>query len=251
MPEILGKGAYAKVQKCQSKLNGAFYAVKIVNMEALNDMHRMLLRTEIETLKKLDHPMVMKFHDVYQNASTTFIVTEHCTGVDLFEDLENNEFRFDELKAAIITRQLLEALTYCHDQGIVHRDLKPDNIIFDEDHGETIKLIDFGLSHHTSQCSATSDQIVGTPEYLAPEVIRGSYTEKCDMWSIGVILYVMLSGRQPFGGEEGCSDKEVMENVQRGKYEFEDAEWEEVTEDAKDLIEKLLKMDAGERISAK
>ena len=170
--------------------------------------------------------------------------------MDLFEDLEENEFRFDETKASIITRQLLEALCYCHEQNIVHRDLKPDNVMIDTDNDDAIKLIDFGLAHHISQCNSTSDKIFGTPEYLAPEVIKGYYNEKSDMWSIGVMLFVMLSGRPPFGGDEDCSDKEVLEKVQRGEYELLEEDWEDISEEAKDLVVKLLELKPDDRISA-
>ena len=92
--------------------------------------------------------MIARFHEVYQNQFKTFIVTELCPGVDLFEDLEENDYRFDETKASIIIRQLLEAIAYCHDQNIVHRDIKPDNIMINTDSDDAIKLIDFGLAHH-------------------------------------------------------------------------------------------------------
>ena len=122
--------------------------------------------------------------------------------------------------------------------------------MIDTDHDDAIKLIDFGLAHHNSQCNSSSDKIVGTPEYLAPEVIKGEYDEKSDMWSIGVMLFVMLSGRPPFGGGDDCSDKEVLEQVQRGKYEMLEEDWEDISNEAKDLVNKLLILKPEERISA-
>ena len=150
MTQILGKGAFAEVQKCQSKINGEMLAAKIVEKEGLSDKDLDNFRTEVAVLEQLDHPMISKYYQVYENESKAYLVTELCPGTDLFTDLEENEFLYDETKASIIIRQILEAVAYCHDKGIVHRDIKPDNIMIDVDSEEAIKLIDFGLSHEVA-----------------------------------------------------------------------------------------------------
>ena len=125
-------------------------AAKIVEKEGLSDKDLDNFRTEVAVLEQLDHPMIAKYYQVYENEFKAYLVTELCPGTDLFTDLEENEFMYDESKASIIIRQILEAVAYCHDKGIVHRDIKPDNIMIDVDSEEAIKLIDFGLSHEVA-----------------------------------------------------------------------------------------------------
>ena len=127
------------------------------------------------------------------------MVTELCEGCELFDEISKRE-TFTELEAAHVTKQLLQAIAYCHGQNIAHRDLKPENVLIDIKNRGIIKVIDFGTSHHYDSSNHTMHQLYGTPYYIAPEVLSGNYTEKCDIWSIGVIVYIMLCGKPPFTG---------------------------------------------------
>lgn len=129
--------------------------------------------------------------------------------------------KFEEKDAAGIIKQLLSAVSYCHKKNVCHRDLKPENILLDSKQGDIIKLIDFGTSQ-VFQSDMKMEMVLGTAYYIAPEVLTGKYTEKCDLWSIGVILYILLSGEPPFFGK---SDKEIIERVRKGVYNFNRPAW--------------------------
>lgn len=164
------------------------------------------------------------------------MVMEVCGGVELFNAI-NTRNNFCEEKAANIIKQLLQVMAYCHANEVAHRDLKPENILIDTKKDDFIKVIDFGTSHHFEKDNNQMYQTTGTPYYVAPEVLKGNYTEKCDMWSIGVILYVILCGRAPFNGS---STEEIIKKVEIGRWQFQGQIWNNVTEIAKDLVNKLL-----------
>jgi calcium-dependent protein kinase len=154
---------------------------------------------------------------------------------------------FTEKQAAITIKQLLAAVNYCHQNNIVHRDLKPENILYESKREDaTLKIIDFGTSKNFSP-QTKMNQKFGTPYYIAPEVLRRKYTEKCDIWSCGVILYILLCGFPPFNGD---NDKIIMDKVAAGKYDFNHAEWKGVSEEAKKFIRKLMEFDPAQRYSA-
>ena len=144
-------------------------------------------------------------------------------------------------------KQVLSAINYCHSNNIVHRDLKPENLLLDKDEvNPKIKIIDFGTSQFFDP-TQSMNQKFGTPYYIAPEVLKKNYTAKCDIWSIGVILYILLCGYPPFNG---ANDKQIIESVLKGRYTIEEPEWEDITGDAKDLVKKMLEYDPSKRISA-
>merc|ERR1712226_1001612 len=156
------------------------------------------------------------------------------------------EGRFSEKEAAKLIYGILEAIAYCHDvKGIVHRDLKPENVMFatpGED--SSIRIIDFGLSRHDVGVMKTK---VGTPYYIAPEVLNEEYTKSCDIWSIGVIAYMLLCGYPPFKGD---SNKDILESVKAGHFDFPSPEWDTITDSAKEFICSLLTMDQNHRPTA-
>ena len=154
---------------------------------------------------------------------------------------------FTENEAAHVTKQVLQAIAYCHQMNIAHRDLKPENVLIDVKNRGQIKVIDFGTSHHYDPNSKVMHQMYGTPYYIAPEVLSGTYTEKCDLWSIGVMLYIMLSGRPPFNGN---SEDVIIKKVKVGSWDFRGTIWDTISEQAKDLISCLLKKDPEQRLSA-
>ena len=156
---------------------------------------------------------------------------------------------FNEAYSAYVMFQILSAINYCHNMKIIHRDLKPENILIverDKNNYPRIKICDFGTSKMFEK-GAVQRKLVGSSYYIAPEVLKKRYDEKCDIWSCGVILYILLSARPPFAGD---SDKEIMENVSTGKYDLQSSPFNKVSKSGKDLIQKLLVMDPKKRISA-
>lgn len=173
-----------------------------------------------------------------------YLITELCTGGELFDEIAKKTV-FNEKDAAIIIEQVLEAIAYCHNKSIVHRDLKPENILIDSSNNNNIKVIDFGTSQKMSQ-KYKMNQAFGTSYYIAPEVLVTDYDEKCDVWSIGVIMYILLSGKPPFDGD---SDKEICKKVKEGKYSLAGEEWDDISKEGKDLLKKLMTYDPKKRIS--
>ena len=202
---------------------------------------------EISILKKLDHPNILKLYEVFEDDKRYYLVTEECKGGELFDQIAEKA-QFSEKEAATIIQQILQALAYCHDLGIVHRDLKPENALIDKEMNNTLKIIDFGTAIKFDKEKELLKTPHGTSYYIAPEVIAKSYNEKCDVWSIGVMLYILLSGLPPFNGRE---DEEIMENVKIGKYSLSGVRWDAISSEAKALIEKMLTFDYKDRISAR
>ena len=194
----------------------------------------------------MNHPNIITIYEVYQQDLKTYVVQDLCKGGELFEKIVEAK-TFTENTAAYIMKQVLSGVYYCHTQKVVHRDLKPENILFTKnDILSPIKIVDFGTAvpfyekHKMSQC-------VGSSIYMAPEVIKKSYTEKCDSWSCGVITYVLLCGYAPF---EGDNTKETFALIKKGKYELSGNIWDDVSEAAKNFIRKMLEMNPAKRYSA-
>ena len=169
-----------------------------------------------------------------------------CKGGELFDEIIARG-KFTEKDAAILMKQVLSCVNYCHKNNIVHRDLKPENILLEQNKDfDQIKIIDFGTSLVYDH-SKSLDEKLGTPYYIAPEVLNKKYNEKCDIWSCGVITYIILSGMPPFNGQ---SDQEIMKKVRIGKFSFSDPCWANVSDKAKDFITRLLTYDVEARPSA-
>lgn len=244
--KILGAGAFGQVKKATKKANGEIRACKMIDKLQLNDEERIRLKYEIDILKNLTHPNIVRLYEVYENKSTIYLVTELCDGCELFDEISKRE-HLSENEAAHVTKQILQAIAYCHSQNIAHRDLKPENVLIDVKNRGTIKVIDFGTSHHYADNSNVMHQQYGTPYYIAPEVLGGTYNEKCDLWSIGVMLYIMLSGRPPFNG---ATEDQIIQKVRQGTWQFKGSEWSSISGEAKDLISKLMTRDTAKRLSA-
>ena len=246
--ELIGEGAYGSVRKITHRLTGEDRAVKILskkNLKSEEELKAML--TEVSILKSLDHPNILKIHETYQDKFSYFIVTELCSGGELFDRIASQRI-LSEALAAEYTRQILSCLIYCHDRHIAHRDLKPENFLLDSvSPGANLKLIDFGAAAICNPGEYLTRNI-GTCYYIAPEVIDMRYNEKCDVWSAGAVLYVMLSGSPPF---EGNKDEEIMNNVKKGRYFFNGRDWDGISSEAKDLIRKMMTVNVNSRISAK
>jgi calcium-dependent protein kinase len=193
-----------------------------------------LILQEIGILSSLDHPNIIKYHETYQSAKYMYLVMEFCGGGELFDKLTSNNKTFSEASAADIMETLFLAVNHCHHNKVAHRDLKPENIMYSE--SGKIKLIDFGLSKR-QKGQGQLDTMVGTPYYVAPEVLEGRYGFECDLWSLGVIMYILLSGYLPFSGK---ATTDVFQKIKDAKVEFKQKEWVSVSKEAKDLIRKLI-----------
>jgi len=203
------------VQKAKHKLTGEMRAIKRLTKEKMSVSARIRLNYEIDILKNLDHPNILRLYEVFEDKKYIYLVTEFCQGGELFDEIIARG-KFSERDAAHVIKQLLSAIAYCHTRKICHRDLKPENILIDNKETLSIKLIDFGTSQKFED-EEKMELVLGTAYYIAPEVLKGEYDEKCDVWSIGVILYILLSGEPPFPGGD---DKEILRNVIQGKVSF-------------------------------
>ncbi|CDW81524.1 protein kinase domain containing protein [Stylonychia lemnae] len=193
-----------------------------------------------------DHPNIIKLYEIWEWQSICFLVTEYCEGGELFYFIVQRRF-LNEREAALIMKQSFSALKYLHENKISHRDIKPENFLLKYKEDITnMKLIDFGLSKDYSEISCMQTPC-GSPYYIAPEVFNQNYDEKCDLWSMGVVLYILLSGKVPFPGE---SHKEIIENVLMGEFTFNHDTFKSVSPLAKDLIARLLVKDVSQRYSA-
>ena len=241
--KTLGTGAFGQVRLAIHKATKQTRAVKIIP-KAKVDIK--LLVNEINVLSKLSHPNIMQLYEIFDDNTNIYIVSEYCKGGELF-DIISNRGNFSEKDACIIMKQLMSAICYSHQNNIVHRDLKPENILMDNDNNDlTIKIIDWGCAQ-TIKTTKQSNKADGTAYYIAPEVLKGEYNEKCDIWACGVIFYILLCGYPPFNGE---TDDEIYLEVLKGKFEFPEEDWSEVSDEAKNLIKKMLTKDVNKRISA-
>ena len=248
----LGMGAFSKVFRVENKKTNEVFACKELIKTKIKDEEK--FRNEIEIMSKCDHPNIVKLIEIYEDKRYYDIITEELCGGTLLERLmekmEDDGETFSEKDAAIIFKQIISAINYCHKKGIVHRDLKMENVLFvDKGNNLDIKIIDFGLSQYSKfQLTSLNDLIVGdktitmfekvgTAHYVSPEVLKGKYNQKCDIWSAGVILYAMLSGTFPFKGK---SDKEIYKSILKRKYDYPDKIWKNISKEAKDLINNML-----------
>ena len=253
----LGKGSFGNVFKVEHKFTKEIRAMKIIKNPLSynrNPLDKKLMK-EISVLKELEHPNIIKIFEYYIDEHNLYIVTELVSGGELYDTIVKFQ-KFNEKKAAYIMFQILSALNYLHSRGVVHRDIKPENILvvkpdkaskktLDEDE-INIKIIDFGASNFFKTNEILTLK-VGSPYYIAPEVLNKCYNEKCDIWSAGVVLYVMLTGNFPF---LGLTQQQLYENIKSGKYRTEGKEYEAISQKAKDLIRKMLELNPTKRLSA-
>ena len=243
--QVLGTGAFGKVFLTHNKHNKShMVAIKVMNKNKLKD-HLDAIQEEVQILTKLDHPNIVKYYETYIDEKYIYLVMEYIGGGELFDKIAKQENQvFTEPDAADYMKKLFSALNHMHAQGVVHRDIKPENIMLTQS-GE-LKLIDFGLSKRQSG-NKKLKTIAGTPYYMAPEVLEGSYDSKCDTWSLGVLLYVFMSGYLPFQGD---NRNEVFTKIQNAQYHFNHREFKTCSKEVIDLIEKLLVVDPKKRLTA-
>lgn len=247
----LGHGHYGVVRKCQNRETKEWFAIKSIRKSKVSKIE-VLLR-EIRILEEVDHPNIINLLEVHEDVKYLHLITELCTGGELFDRIiaktNSEEGHFSEKDAASLIRSILNAIKYCHEEKqIVHRDLKPENFLFEsKDEDSNIKIIDFGLSRHDDQAFGVMQTKVGTPYYVAPEVLKREYTKSCDIWSIGVITYILLCGYPPFYGD---SDAQIFDSVRSGTFDYPSPDWDDISDSAKDFIKSLLKLDPSKRLTA-
>lgn len=241
----LGSGACGDVMLCYERETGAERAIKMIKKSNVSSSNEFILR-EVSVLKQLDHPNIVKLFAFFDDNDNYYLVTEACKGGELFDEIVHRQ-RFTEADAARTLQQIISGVNYLHQHRIVHRDLKPENILLETRERDTlVKIVDFGLSSFFDPNVKLIDRL-GTPYYIAPEVLKEKYDEKCDVWSCGVILYILLCGYPPFVGH---TDKQILHHISLGKYYFDPLYWRSVSNEAKDLVAKMLTFDPSKRISA-
>ncbi|KAG2469426.1 KS6A5 kinase, partial [Polypterus senegalus] len=245
----LGDGSFSVCRKCRHKQTGQEFAVKILSRRMEANIQR-----EIAALKQCEaHPNIVKLYDVYQDQLHVYLVMELLKGGELLERIKKKK-HFSEAEASQIMRKLVSAVSFMHDAGVVHRDLKPENLLFaDVSEEAPIKVIDFGFARLRPPDNAPMQTPCFTLQYAAPELFRESgYDEACDLWSLGVILYTMLSGQVPFqSSQKGMTSEyasDVMHKIKEGEFSLEGEAWKNVSEEAKDLVRGLLTVDPEKRL---
>jgi len=232
--EELGRGGFSVVVKAINKATEEAVAVKIIAKNQSPE-ELQLLQREIDILKKLNHRNIIALKDVYDEKDTIYLVMELVEGGELFDQIVSRG-TYSEADAANIIQQILEAVAYMHDNGIAHRDLKPENLLCSGDETNTIKVTDFGLSKDFS--AASLGTACGTPDYVAPEVLKGQhYDNSVDMWSIGVITYILLCGFPPFYAN---TDQQIFEKILRIEYSFPSPDWDHISPEAVQFIKRIL-----------
>jgi len=234
LKESLGKGKYGLVKRGVHKKSAKEVAVKIVKKKELSLKDIELLKREIEVLKICQHPNIIRFFDVFENADFIYIVMEYLKGGDFFNYLESKNFKIPEERAKVIAHQIATSIYYLHSFGIAHRDLKPENILMvDNSENSAVKLVDFGLSK-TFGPGETCNEPFGTLCYVAPEILlQKPYDKSVDCWSFGIIIYLMLSRHLPFDSND---DKEIGRKTIYQQIQFTHPVWQNVSAEAQDLV---------------
>ncbi len=246
--KTLGHGSYGTVYLVKHKQLHRYFAMKVIRKSHKNKSEEDSLMNEINILRKMDHPNILKMTDFYNQKKEYDIITEYCQEGELFNEIKAYA-PFNETITGYYMKQILKAVCYCHGMNIVHRDLKPENILIVKrmkNGCHPIKIIDFGTAKIFSK-EKRETLLIGSAYYIAPEVLDRNYTEKCDLWSCGVIMYILLTGRPPFGGN---TDMEIMQKIKTGKFDLTKYPWGIISKEAKDLIKDLLQVNPGQRLSA-
>uniref|UniRef100_A0A668UG03 calcium/calmodulin-dependent protein kinase n=1 Tax=Oreochromis aureus TaxID=47969 RepID=A0A668UG03_OREAU len=246
--EELGKGAFSVVRRCVKVLSGQEYAAKIINTKKLSARDHQKLDREARICRLLKHPNIVRLHDSISEEGHHYLIFDLVTGGELFEDIVAREY-YSEADASHCIQQILEAVLHCHQMGVVHRDLKPENLLLaSKSKGAAVKLADFGLAIEVEGDQQAWFGFAGTPGYLSPEVLRKDpYGKAVDLWACGVILYILLVGYPPFWDED---QHRLYQQIKAGAYDFPSPEWDTVTPEAKDLINKMLTINPAKRITA-
>eukprot|EP01118_Nematostelium_gracile_P008933 TRINITY_DN2988_c0_g1_i1.p1 TRINITY_DN2988_c0_g1~~TRINITY_DN2988_c0_g1_i1.p1 ORF type:complete len:364 (-),score=95.19 TRINITY_DN2988_c0_g1_i1:28-993(-) len=254
MGEELGRGSFSIVYKAISIADGSERAVKVVDKIKLGPKKMEMIETEVEILARVSHPNVIKLEEVYDTNERVFLVMEIIRGGELFDKIVELH-SYTEKDASILVTQILAAVDHLHENGITHRDLKPENLFLSSKSDDAqVKVGDFGLSTFLAEDKSLLTKAVGTPGYIAPEILQTldgdllGYSKEVDLWSVGVIMYILLCGFPPFYAED---DDEAFDQIIAGHFEYPKPYWNAISDSAKDLINHLLVVDAKKRFTAK
>nr|XP_032816646.1 myosin light chain kinase 2, skeletal/cardiac muscle-like isoform X3 [Petromyzon marinus] len=243
--DVLGGGRFGRVHKCVERTSGMTLAAKVIKAKGVKEKDE--VNNEISIMNQLKHNNLLQLYDAYESKNDFVLIMEYIHGGELFDRIVSEDYNLTELDAIIFIRQICEGIHYMHQQYILHLDLKPENILCVNRKGNQIKIIDFGLARRYKPREKLKVHF-GTPEFLAPEVVNYDYVSfPTDMWSLGVIAYMLLSGLSPFMGED---DNETLTNIVNVNWDFDDEAFENVSEEAKDFISRLLIKEKSGRMSA-
>lgn len=243
----LGRGKFAVVFKVQRKSDGKFFAAKIIKKRNFKPEVISKMNEEVYILERLHHPNINCLIETIDTKKHKHMVLELLMGDELFESIVEKK-RYTELEAASVIRQVTRACVYMHEKRIIHRDLKPQNLIYLDKNNTQICVTDFGLAKLVKREDGLMETACGTPGYVAPEVLQmKKYDSKVDMWSIGVILYILLCGYPPFTSKNRLA---LYNLIKSGKFSFPSPHWDHITLEAKDCISHLLLVDSKKRLSA-
>ncbi|KAL7686053.1 putative phosphorylase kinase, gamma catalytic subunit, protein kinase-like domain superfamily [Plasmopara halstedii] len=243
--KVIGSGTFSVVRIAVHKPTGQRYAIKCIKRDGLVAEDIEALTTEVAILKQMNHPNIMILHDFFVEDKFYYLVTEYMEGGELFDRIVEKSF-YNEREARDLVKLLLEAIKYCHDANIVHRDLKPENLLLtSKDDDASIKLADFGFAKRTEIDNDGLVTACGTPGYVAPEILEGKpYGKTVDIWSIGVITYILLCGYPPFHDD---NHNALFKKIKKGHFQFDSPYWDHVSDDAKDLVTQMLVVNPEKR----
>jgi len=228
------------------------FVVKIKHKDVVGDTRETCIWEEISFLRKLDHKNVIKLHETFEDPKNVFLVLEHCGAGALFDCLISHAGKITEPQARSMARHMQTGVTYLHSEGVCHRDIQPCNVLLANQANlekVTLKLIDFSTAKDFSPEVSMTTKIC-TPSYVAPEILGHDveYTEKVDVWSTGVVIYILLSGMPPFPGN---TDVDVLKKVRKAHLKWRPEErWTKISDEAKDLMKKMMCKKVEDRISA-
>ncbi|KAK2816060.1 hypothetical protein Q7C36_022331 [Tachysurus vachellii] len=245
--EDIGVGSYSICKRCIHKSTGMEYAVKMINKEKRDPAE------EVEILLRYgQHPNIITLKDVYNDGRSVFLVTELMKGGELLDKILRQKF-FSEREASAVLHTITKTVDYLHTQGVVHRDLKPSNILYVDESGnpESIRICDFGFAKQLRAENGLLMTPCYTANFVAPEVLKKQgYDEACDIWSLGVLLYTMLTGFTPFANGPDDTPDEILSRIGSGKFSLTGGYWNSVSNEAKDLVSKMLHVDPHQRLTA-
>lgn len=245
----LGAGTFSVVREATHKATGERFAIKCIKRAQLSADDLEALVAEVKILREMQHTHIVKLYDVFQEDKYFFLVTEYMAGGELFERIVKKNF-YSEREARDLVKVLLETIAFCHSANVVHRDLKPENLLLSSTEDDAdIKLADFGFAKKAlEKGDAGLSTACGTPGYVAPEILMSkSYGKEVDIWSIGVITYILLCGYPPFHHD---NQSMLFKLIKTGRYEFDSPYWDDVSAEAKHIISKMLLLQPAERWTA-
>ncbi|XP_066240202.1 myosin light chain kinase 2, skeletal/cardiac muscle [Saccopteryx leptura] len=243
--EALGGGKFGTVCTCTEKATGLKLAAKVIKKQTPKDKD--MVKLEIEVMNQLNHRNLIQLYAAMETPHDIILFLEYIEGGELFERIVDEDYQLTEVDTMVFTRQICDGILFMHKMNVLHLDLKPENILCVNTTGHLVKIIDFGLARRYNPNEKLKVNF-GTPEFLSPEVVNyDQISDKTDMWSMGVITYMLLSGLSPFLGDD---DTETLNNVLSGNWYFDEETFEAVSDEAKDFVSNLLVKDQGARMSA-